>query len=351
MREGVRQSFDDSEDKRQKEKQMKIRHSSLPKLALCGQYEGTQGTSAAASRGTMLDEHFRHAWTAGDFPNWDLSEEDAQAVRWAINQCLLLGGGADGLTTDEAKCKIATSGIPHVGTADGVAVKGQWLVDLKSGQIYDYSAQMAAYALGLMQTHFVGEWTTHLLFCDQRHIVTRKWTYREADELVRKVLANVGTAPVENDYCGWCAKSLTCPARVASKDSALVTVAGLAPTVQDEGFLALLNDPDRLGQFLAACQTLDDFRDAAKEKARGLLEAGVKVPGWRLQKPRASEYIEAEHIAQAVQNGAISASDAILAQGSISIKKAQALWSAAGAVLPDEIVQRKIGQAPLVASK
>jgi hypothetical protein len=238
-----------------------------------------------------------------------------------------------------------------MGTADGVAVKGNWLVDLKSGQVYDYTGQMAAYALGLMETHFEQEWTTHLLFCDQQKVVTQHWTYTSAKETVQAILDNVGTAPVENDYCNWCAKSLTCPARVASKDSALVAVAGMAPTVQDEGFLALLNDPDRLGQFLAACSTLDDFRDAAKEKARGLLEAGVKVPGWRLQKPRASEYIEAEHLAQAVRNGAIGASDAILAQGSISIKKAQALWSAAGAVLPDEIVQRKIGQAPLVASK
>ena len=330
---------------------MNIRHSALPKLALCGQYVGTSGTvSEAAARGTKLDAAFRHAWTHGEFPDWDLPEEDAQAVRWAIDQCIRLGGAND-LLTDEDKCRIRTPGIEHLGTADGVAIKRQFSIDLKSGQIYDYQAQMAAYALGLMWENFAGEWTTHLLFCDQRQVVTHRWTYTTADELVRKVLANVGTAPVENDYCGWCSKSLTCPARVASKDSALVTVAGLAPTVQDEAFLALLNDPDRLGQFLAACQTLDDFRDAAKEKARGLLDAGVKVPGWRLQKPRASEYIEAEHVAQAVRNGAIGASDAILAQGSISLKKAQALWSAAGAVLPDEIVQRKIGQAPLVAAK
>jgi hypothetical protein len=202
-----------------------------------------------------------------------------------------------------------------------------------------------------MEMYFAQEWTTHLLFCDQQKMVTQHWTYTSAKETVQRILDNVGTPPVQNDYCNWCAKSLTCPARVASKDSALVTVAGMAPTVQDEAFLALLNDPDRLGQFLAACQTLDDFRDAAKEKARGLLEAGVKVPGWRLQKPRASEYVKAEHLAQAVEAGAIGVSDAILAQGSISVKKAQALWSAAGAVLPDEIVQRKVGQAPLVKAK
>lgn len=329
---------------------MQIRHSSLPKLALCGQYEGKQGSSDAAARGTMLDRVFRDAWTTGELPR-KLSDEDAAAVQWAINQCGLLAGGADGLTTDEAKCKIRTSGIEHEGTADGVAARGRWLIDLKSGQVYDYTGQMAAYALGLMEYHFAGEWTTHLLFCDQQKVVTQHWTYTSAKKTVQAILDNVGTAPVQNEYCNWCAKSLTCPARVASKDSALVTVAGMAPTVQDEAFLALLNDPDRLGQFLAACQTLDDFRDAAKEKARGLLEAGVKVPGWKLQKPRASEYIEAEHLAQAVTNGVIGAGDVIRAQGSISLKKAQALWSAAGAVLPDEIVQRKIGQAPLVASK
>lgn len=329
---------------------MNIRHSSLPKLALCGQYEGAPGTSEAAARGTMLDRVFRDAWTTGELPR-DLNDEDTAAVQWAINRCILLNGGADRLTTDEADCKVRTIGLEHEGTVDGVAVRGQWSIDLKSGQAYDYAAQMAAYALGLMQTHFVGYWTTHLLFCDQKQVVSRRWSYQEAHDLVYSVLANVGSAPVENDYCGWCAHSLTCPARVATKDKALVTVAGLAPTVQDKGFLALLNDPDRLGQFLAACQTLDDFRDAAKAKARELLEAGQKVPGWRLQKPRASEYIEAEHVAQAVTNGVIGAGDVIRAQGSMSLKKAQALWSAAGAVLPDEIVQRKVGQAPLVASK
>jgi hypothetical protein len=330
---------------------MNIRHSALPKLALCGQYEGAPGTSPAAERGTKLDAAFRHAWTTGEFPDWDLPEEDAEAVRWAINQCISLGGGADGLTTEEDKCRILTGGFEHRGTADGVAVRGRWLVDLKSGQIYDYRAQMAAYALGLMQQHFEQDWTTHLLFCDQRQTVVHRWTYASASELVRSVLANVGTAPVENDYCGWCSKSLTCPARVATKDKALVTVAGLAPTVQDEGFLALLNDPDRLGQFLAACQTLDDFRDAAKEKARGLLEAGVKVPGWRLQKPRVTEFVDPEYIAQAVESGKIGAANAIMAGGALSAKKAQALWSAAGAVLPDGIVARKIGAQPLVQSK
>lgn len=329
---------------------MNIRHSSLPKLALCGQYEGAPGTSPAAERGTKLDAAFRHAWTTGEFPNWDLPEEDADAVRWAINQCIRLGGGADGLTTEEDKCRILTGGFEHRGTADGVAVRGRWLVDLKSGQIYDYAAQMAAYALGLMQQHFEDHWTTYLLFCDQKEIVRHQWTYQTASELVRKVLANVGTPPRENDYCGWCAKSLTCGARVQSMTGALVPVQ-TEVTPDNDGFLTLLNDPVRLGRFLAQCATLEDFREAAKAKARELLEAGHTVPGWRLQKARVIEYVDAGHIAHAVQLGQIGAEDAIRACGALSAKKAEALWSAAGAVMPDEIVARKVGAQPLVQSK
>jgi hypothetical protein len=329
---------------------MKIRHSSLPKLALCGQYEGSPGSSPAAERGTMLDRVFRDAWTTGELPR-DLSDEDAAAVQWTLDQCINLGGGADGLLTADDACRVQTAGLEHTGTVDGVAARANWSMDLKSGQIYDYQGQMAAYALGLMQMRFEQTWTTHLLFCDQRKLVTHHWTYQTASDLVRGILANVGTGPRENDYCGWCAKSLTCPARVASKDSALVTVAGLAPTVQDEAFLAVLNDPVQLGKFLTACSTLEDFRDAAKAKARELLEAGQPVHGWRLQKPRASEYVQAIDIAAAVEAGLIGAGDAIRAGGAMSAKKAEALWSAAGAVLPDELVQRKVGQAPLVQAK
>jgi len=329
---------------------MKVRHSSLPKLALCGQYENTPfSPSAAALRGTMLDEKFRQAWTTGE-PPADLSEEDAEAVRWAISQCIQLCGREDGLTTDESKCRIRTSGLPHTGTADGIAASGRWLIDLKSGQVYDYTGQMAAYALGLMETHFEQEWTTHLLFCDQQKMVTQYWTYQTAKETVQAILDNVGTEPKENQYCNWCAKALTCPVRVSSKDSAIAVVAE-TPTTQDQRFLSLLNDPVNLGLFLRQCATLEDFRDAAKAKARELLEAGQEVPGWRLQKPRATEFVGAEHIAEAVEAGKIGAVNAIKAIGSISAKKAEALFSEAGQVMPEGIVSRKIGQAPLVASK
>lgn len=329
---------------------MKIRHSSLPKLALCGQYEGAPGTSPAAERGTRLDAMFRHAWERGEFLDRDVPEEDIEAVQWAVAQCHRLEGGVYGLTTAEDACKIETPGLEHIGTVDGIAWRGGWSVDLKSGQVYDYTGQMAAYALGAMAMAMDSEWTTHLLFCDQRQVVTKWWTFEAAKAVVEAALANIGTPPRENDYCGWCAKSLTCPARVQAQSLAVQTTEH-AISPQDGSFLALLDDPERIGLFLRQCATLDHFRDAAKAKARELLESGHAVPGWRLQKARVSEYVDAEHIAAAVEAGAIGAGDAIRAGGALSLKKAEALWSAAGAVMPDEIVGRKIGQAPLVAAK
>ena len=331
---------------------MKIRHSLLPKLAACGQYEGSKGgsPSPAAQRGTLLDDQFRYAWTHSEFPNRELSEEDANVVRWAINECLKLGGVRDKLVTDEALCKVQTLGIDHVGTADGVALNGRWSIDLKSGQIYSYKEQMAAYAAGFMEMLCESTWTTHLLFCDQKKVITHEWTYESARAVIQAALDNVGKEPTENDYCGWCAKSLTCGARIAAKDSALaVSSSTLAPDSQ--GFVELLNDPERLGLFLRQCSTLDAFRDAAKDKARLILEGGGAVPGWKLQRPRVTEFVQAEDIASAVEAGTIGAANAINAFGNLSAKKAASLWSEAGAVFPAEMVQTKSSNPALVATK
>lgn len=329
-----------------------IRHSALPKLAACGQYEGGKGgaPSPAAERGTLLDNQFRWAWTNGDFPDRQLSDEDADVIRWVINECIKLGGVRDDLVTDEESCRVQTIGTDHVGTVDGVALKGRWSMDLKSGQYYDYSAQMAAYAAGLMEMRCESTWTTHLIFCDQKKVITMDWTYESATALVHRVWENVGTPPVLNQYCGWCAKSLTCPARVEPAQAALVTTEKPL-TPQDDWFVSLLNDTDRVGKFLAQCAVLDDFRDAAKEKVRGILEGGGTVEGWKLQRPRVTEFVEAEDVALAVEAGHLGAGNAIRAMGNLSAKKAAQLFSDCGVPLPDHVVRSKSSQPALVAAK
>ena len=313
------------------------RHSSLPKLALCGQYEGAPGEAGpAAQRGTILDGVFRHAWQTGDMGDHnEISDEDASVVRWAINAMMRLRTShLDVVETDEDRCKVRTPGMDHVGTADAICVHGGWHADLKTGQIYDYEAQMAAYALGLMHEHMRGTWTAHLIFADQQRVVSRSFTYAEAREIVESVLANIGTAPVLNDYCGWCRHSLTCSARVTATETTLATT--------QETFAAMLADPSRLGEFLLRCRTFDDFREAAETEARRLLGDGVDVPGWRLQKPRVSEFVDAEVLIGNLAN--LDAAELLRAHGSMSAAKARKLWA-------DVPVARKESKPALVVSK
>jgi len=314
---------------------MNIRHSSLPKLALCGQYQSAPGeSSAAAQRGTRLDAIFREAWVTGEIPR-DFPDDEAAVVMWAINALLRCRtSDADIVATSEYLCKVRTPGMEHVGTADAVCVHGRWHADLKTGQIYDYKAQMAAYALGLMHQHLVDRWTAHVLFADQQKIVTYNFTYAEADDIVQAVLKNVGTAPVINEYCGWCAHSLTCPDRVDANKQALA--------VPVDEFPALLADPARLGEFLTRCRTFDAFREAAETEAKRLLAEGTDIPGWRLQKPRVTEFVDAEILVGAVQSGSLDSCAVIRAQGSLSAAKARKLWA-------DVPVARKESKPALVA--
>lgn len=326
-----------------------MRPSSLPKFALCGQWESASGESSeAAQRGTRIDRYMRHMWTTGEVPTGD--EEEIRLAHWANCQLLALSKGRGDVKTDDASCRIWVPIIKQTGTMDAVSVRGRWLADLKSGQRHNYREQMAAYALGCMTEHLETEWTSHLLFCDQKEVVSETFTFSEARAIVQAAVDNVGKPPVLNEYCGWCAKSLTCGARVKSMTGSLVP-SQTSITPDNDGFLTLLNDPERLGKFLAQCKVLDDFREAAEIKARELLAAGEQVPGWRLQKPRVSEFVDAGHVATAVNAGVLGAGNVIEAMGSISARKARELWSAAGAVFPEEIVSSKTGAAPLVATK
>lgn len=257
-----------------------IRSSALPKLALCGQFEGAQGSVCeAATRGLRMDAALRQAWTTGEVP--PLTQEEAIAVAWSLDQIEILHENSL-VEMREEFCKILVPIIDYTGTADAICVEKLWIADLKSGQIRNYREQMAAYCLGLMTQHMESEWTYHLLFCDQQEVVSETLSFREAYEIVFGVFQNVGQPPVANEYCGWCSKSLTCSARVSAIE------------LLDDRFEMVLQDSKKLGEFLDKCRVFDDFREAAENQARAFLEAGIRVDGWRLQKGRTTETVSVE---------------------------------------------------------
>jgi hypothetical protein len=151
--------------------------------------------------------------------------------------------------------------------------------------------------------------------------VSETLTFAQAREIVQGVIDNLKNPPSVNEYCGWCAKSMTCPARVDATGAVMTATASALPVEQDHGFLKMIEDPSRLGLFLARCKVFDDFREAAEAKAREVLESGVDVPGWRLQKGRVTEAVSVDTQFKHAAEKQVSYGDLLRAHGAMSAKK------------------------------
>ena len=195
-----------------------LRPSNLPKLAVCPCYESNPVAGPAAERGTLLDTAFRAELLGLEerlvIAN-KLTADEIAAVAWSVSMVRAISG-RERVLAREDDCRVKMLNL--TGTADAIVPTRLTHFDLKTGARRNYREQMAAYALGLMGAHFAGEWTAHLLFCDQREIETIKFTYEEAHDIVDQVVKSFNDPakkPNPCEYCGWCAKADTCPARLA----------------------------------------------------------------------------------------------------------------------------------------
>lgn len=313
---------------------MQLRPSSLPKLALCGQYTGKPGASAEAARGTIIDGAFRSFATVRE-DQWpeSLNEMERQTIRWAVRELDELADGAY-WTAEDAECHLDIPGMPNGGTVDALCLERRWSADIKTGQHRDYCAQMAAYALGGMEKTGYDQWTTFILWIDDPQIQPIVWTRAKAEATVAEALAKLGKPPEPNDYCGWCAKELTCTARLQLMQQAQVSTS--------DRFLQILEDPERLGAFLTAAKVFEKFQTAAEETAKSLITAGTPVPGWKLGTPRTSQAVSLAELWQS--DTELSALDLLQAAGSVTLKKAEEL---AGKPISPELVKTMTTKPPL----
>jgi hypothetical protein len=278
-----------------------IRHSALPKLQKCPCFESAGGTSPAASRGTKIDSVIRRTLQGEDCIA-ELDKNDQEAAKRGVEMVKSLVPEGTELETRESELWVKTPGMDHVGTEDIRAQKIRVSFDVKSGQIYDYEAQMGAYALGNMTRFFEPEWTCYLLFVDQNRVVEHKFTMDSATELVESIIKaynDPDKKPVSNSYCNWCAKKNTCPQVVKPTEQTLRVVNN---EVSIDTLKAQLAEPEKLGKFLKACNIFKkELWDWAKDEAKAKLERGEEIPGWRLSKVKGAEEYTPEVVAEAAQ--------------------------------------------------
>ena len=329
-----------------------IRHSALPKLAQCPCYESNPVAGPAAERGSRMDAAFR-ALLQGKPVTGDLTTEELEAVMWAVDTARDIADGAD-IEADEAKLKVRTPGMEHEGTEDARTERKATSYDLKSGSLRSYYEQAAAYCLGNMDRAYALEWTMHLLFCDQREVVKYHFTYETASQVVGDVLSSAtdpNRKPSVCEYCSWCRKADTCVARTAPVVETLAVVE--TPSVSLEALKAeIVADPARLGLFLQKAAQFVDFYDEVKTAAKVDMEAGLSVPGWKIQKQDGNEYFDRLSIVRAAISGKSGLDDLVAnCGGKMSGKKFREWCAKMGVAVQEDESRRGAEIVKLVVDK
>ena len=330
-----------------------IRHSALDKLDLCPCFESNPISGPAAERGTRMDLAFRGLLMGNNQAFLALTADEQDSVMWAVSMAKELAEGHE-IITDEALLKVTTPHLSHEGTEDARVEARSRSMDLKSGQLRSYHKQQAAYALGNMARTFATEWECVLLFCDQREVVHYRYTYEEADAWVKGIVQSAtdpNRQPCANEYCGWCVKADTCVARTAPVVETLAVVE--TPGVSLEALKAqIVADPERLGKFLQAAAMFSDFYDEVKTAAKVDMEAGVEIPGWKLQRQSGLEYFDRIAIVSAAVSGKSGLDDLVsYLGGKMSGKKFREWCAKMGVPVREEQAGRGAEIVKLVVDK
>lgn len=311
----------------------KIRPSSLPKLAACPAYVSDPNPSPAAERGTRIDRWCR-AMLNYELEDTDLLRiappEDVAAVQWMVDEVI---NYADGLiiVSNKERCSLAPWDDRLTGGEVDCRIVGgkNMSFDFKTGELRNYRLQQACYAVALMESHDVDDWTCVCLFGDKRETVEYHFRRNETKNEIYAVLDAIAAYPAPRlcEYCSWCQSRFTCPLRNQLAETASTDIAAPDAAVW---FKSVLASPEVLADFLTRASVLDDFVKAAKAKALEYIQNGASVPGWKMINVKGRETLPAAVVAKYAD--ALGPQALAAAAGDLPAAKARKLWADA---LPD----------------
>lgn len=278
---------------------MNLRPSSLPMLAQCGHWQssgGNEDTSAGSLRHTALsvalDVLATDSTREKAFAPLDAEQRDA--VTWAADYIRTHAPMADHPLQCERTLTLLDDEFKEVlrGTPDVVC--GNQLFDLKWRE-RDYAAQMAAYALMLMEETGWAEVHVHVLYGARQRAERFTLDREGAQTLVDSILARVASAapPTPCDYCGWCARRLTCPALTGP---AKTVGLGYQPAATDRitnWHPSEQTDAEQFATMLyLARKVLKPWIESVEFHAlEASTKQGLAIPGYELKTRKAREWI------------------------------------------------------------
>lgn len=318
-----------------------IRPSSLPRLAECPVFEGAEGFSEAASRGTKIDKAIRDI-VAGSAMDETLTDEDKEVVRWGALELMALGKGAK-VETREEYLAMHIPGISASGTADAVCEKQKWVADIKTGQVRNYREQLAAYALACMDASWDASWTAHVIYVDQRLVRSYEFTREQAERIVQGVVS-LATSPLAVpkpcEYCAWCKHRDSCSALVTQSRTAIANVRSVNGDTLEIIRAQLTKDPETTAEFVRRWKFAEkEIAEPVMAQMKESIISGAEYPGWSLSSRQGGEYVELNDL-QKIAEKATPLQVALAMGGKASGKQFRELCAMVG-VEPDETAIRR----------
>ena len=311
-----------------------ISPSSLPKLAECALFEGANGTSSAAERGTAVDVAIRNLISAQD--NVTFIGEDSSAIAYGVEELTRLAKGSF-IETREEYLAMAVPGLSKLGTADAVCKAEKWVADIKTGQLRNYRDQLAAYALACMEDNFDTSWTAHVIYVDQKLIRSYDFSYEEAKQGTQRTIDRATSAdakPTPCEYCSWCKHYNSCHAIVRQAESAVALIPEINGNSIDAIRQRILATAESMGAFAKEWKLAEkEIAEPVMGHLKTRLENGDEVPGWKLTSMSGRKFVETDAIAKASQN--ITKETLILALGGKMSEKNYLELCANNGVEPD----------------
>jgi hypothetical protein len=314
-----------------------ISPSSLPKLAECALFEGANGTSSAAERGTAVDVAIRNLIAGNELePMAEVVGFDFSPIAYGVNELTRLAKGSF-VETREEYLAMAVPGLSKLGTADAVCKAEKWVADIKTGQLRNYRDQLMAYSLACMEDNFEMSWTAHVIYVDQKLIRSYDFTYEEAKQGTQRTIDRVTSAeaqPTPCEYCSWCKHYNNCHAIVRQAESAVALIPDINGNSIDAIRQRILATAESMGAFAKEWKLAEkEIAEPVLGHLKTRLENGDEVAGWKLTSMSGRKFVETDAIAKASQN--ITKETLILALGGKMSEKSYLELCANNGVEPD----------------
>ena len=248
----------------------RLRPSSFPAKSRCGRYTPDGGSKFSVS-GNVQHKIFASLFK-GELPIFleEVTEYEMEGLHWAHK--VVMSEAREGETVEiERPLSFYNDKMQEVyaGTVD-VVVGPNKIYDLKAGEEHAYWAQMAGYALALMDE--VGSDYVDVTVLYSRYKRKRKYTItRQAAEYVICDIIVKSEDPdaleVPNEFCHWCGRITECQ---AIKDRTNIVAAHMDWDLDSFNVSKLGEDPYALSKALTLSRLLKKWGSAVEALAKGL---------------------------------------------------------------------------------